>query len=160
MGLEVPNTEEGEHLEGIDEASLQAERERIEAEDAEIDAEAQRIHEEAQAARMAAIRKIQETPEWADLNRLVKSNVRRQEDLAANHGVGMNDLEIAFHRMNMLIELVMPEGTMERIAFEMQFQSLVSQSIGQIEQQVRMRALVGQGNRASRRKSGIIIPGQ
>lgn len=100
---------------------------------------------------------VTQTEEWSVLDRLAKKNMRRQQDLAEN-GLTLNDLQVAFARLNMLVELLMPEGTMERVAFETRFQVMLDEYLTDGERTLNMARLQGRAPKP-RKQSGLIVPG-
>jgi len=99
---------------------------------------------------------VTQTEEWSVLDRLSKKNVRRQEELAQN-GINLNDMQVAFARLNMLIDLLMPTDGLERVAFETRFQVMLDEYLNEGEKALNMRRL--QGVAGPRKQSGLIVPG-
>lgn len=88
---------------------------------------------------------------------LVVENMSRQESLGRD-GVEMDPVSLAGQRIEFALEKLMPVGTDERLAFEIEWQEKIALSFTEIEGQVqRMKFTHNMGPRQS--KGGLILPG-
>jgi hypothetical protein len=100
---------------------------------------------------------VKDTEQYEVLMKLMKQNERREADLAERYGVRVDQAQLIMARINLLIEMVMPSDSMNRVGFETNFHVMISKSLDELEGEIRKAQLAGQMRTPS--KAGLIVPG-
>lgn len=98
---------------------------------------------------------LADDPLFAATRKLIHSNMRRQRDLA-EAGFNLDTGSLLTHRIEMILNAVLPTDSPERLKFEHEWAQLVSGSLDNAEQAAARQRLAG----PPRGGSGLIVPGR
>ena len=99
------------------------------------------------------------TPEFDSLMAQIEQNKVRQQTLAMQ-GIVLKDDDLLSHRLELLIEFLLPSEELRRIEFEQQWSDQITRSLDAAERQVaRMRLTAPGAVPPASAAPGLIVPG-
>jgi tRNA U34 5-carboxymethylaminomethyl modifying GTPase MnmE/TrmE len=94
---------------------------------------------------------LKDDPEFIAVQNLIRSNTMRLA-VYAQRGIGLDQQSLLEQRMELLIEVLMPNNSRERTAFEHKFADQITEAIDKIDSEIdRLEA--------EQRKQALLAPG-
>lgn len=101
-------------------------------------------------------------PLFDEVQRTISSNHRRMLEMASA-GIRLKDADLLEYRIELLVESILPQESMERLVYEARYASEVSKQLDKAESEIAMARLAGRlptGPQARAAQAGLIVPGQ